>query len=140
MTDSPDPKDETIAADELLRHSQEAIRMRSIMIQRTSDALALTSALTAQWLDMNRKLLERAGKRLEVANDSIEHSDRHDSTPMSYYERSEKFQNVAMENAKDCMQQFERFVLGAQVLAHRAAERVGQDMQAAAAPPGPSDP
>jgi len=137
MTAPPDDKDESIAPAELLRHSQEAIRMRSMLIQRTSDALAVTTALTTQWLEMQRKLLERAGKRLEVANESIQENDQPDAAPMSYYERSEKFQGVAMENAKDYMQQMERFALGAQVLLHRFTERAGQAMNAE--PPAPAD-
>jgi hypothetical protein len=135
MTDAQHDKDETVEPDDLLRHSRAAIGMRSTLIRSSSDAVAMTSALTVQWLDMNRKLLDRARKRLEVVAENIEEADRTDAPPMSYYERSEKFQGVAMENAKDCMQQFERFALGAQVLMQRMAERYGPDL--AAEPPKP---
>jgi hypothetical protein len=82
---------------------------------------------------MNRKFFDRANKRLEVARDSIVDGGEAAGQSMSYHERSEKFQNLAIENVKDYFQQFERFSVGASVLAQRMMEKykdlpVGQMM------------
>ena len=128
MTDSRDDKDQTDASAVFFRHSNEAIQRKAAFIDQASDMLTVANALTLQWLEMNRKFADRASRRLEVASESIAETEQPDGTPMSFHERSEKFQNVNIENAKDYMDQVQRLALASQVLMERVAKRHSSTM------------
>lgn len=126
---APEPPDEQL---DLLLHSKTAIGMTAVSIAQASDLVAISNALTVHWLEMNRKFFDRANLRLKATVLGMEQSAGDDDSSMSYYERSDKFNGLMMENAKDYAQQFERFSLSASVLVQRMGEKYGSILASAA--------